>query len=112
MFVLKYVFFGSLIILLIPLLFCIYKVWCIEKRPLRNAVLGLLISQTAMVMFYGMALMTMDENMAVFFYILFYYSVAFMTFFLSRYRKVYIIVCGCRSIIFKYGHTQCISGCK
>lgn len=89
----KYVFFGSLIILLIPLLFCIYKVQCIEKKPLRNAVLGLLISQAAMVMFYGMALMTLDEKMAVFFYCLFYYSVVFVMFSLSRYSRVYTNTC-------------------
>lgn len=89
----KYVFFGSLIILLIPLLFCIYKVQCIEKKSLRNAVLGLLISQAAMVMFYGMALMTLDEKMAVFFYCLFYYSVVFVMLSLSRYSRVYTNTC-------------------
>lgn len=67
MFILKYIFFGSLVILLIPLLFCIYTVQRIEKNALRNSVFGLLLSQTGMVMLYGMALMTVDEKLALFF---------------------------------------------
>lgn len=89
MFILKYIFFGSLVILLIPLLFCIYTVQRIEKNALRNSVFGLLLSQTGMVMLYGMALMTVDEKLALFFYALFYFCVDFMTLLLFIYSRVY-----------------------
>lgn len=89
MFILKYIFFGSLVILLISLLFCIYIVQRMEKSALRNTVFGLLLSQTGMVVLYGMALMTVDEKLALFFYALFYFSVDFMTLSLFIYSRVY-----------------------
>lgn len=74
---------------MIPLLFCIYIVQRMEKSALRNTVFGLLLSQTGMVVLYGMALMTVDEKLALFFYALFYFSVDFMTLSLFIYSRVY-----------------------
>lgn len=74
---------------MIPLLFCIYTVQRMEKNALRNTVLGLLFSQTGMVMLYGMAMMTVDEKLALLFYALFYFSVDLMTLSLFIYSRVY-----------------------
>ena len=40
-------------------------------------------------MLYGMALMTVDEKLALFFYALFYFCVDFMTLLLFIYSRVY-----------------------
>lgn len=53
-----------------PLILYIYSTTD-RKNALRNSVFGLLLSQTGMVMLYGMALMTVDEKLALFFYALF-----------------------------------------
>lgn len=89
MLALKYIFFGSLVILLIPLLYCIYTVQRMEKDALRNTVFWLLLSQTTTVMLYGMTLMTVDEKLALFFYSCFYFSVDFMALSLFVYSRVY-----------------------
>ena len=56
----KYVYLGMLVLILIPLLICIYFVHSIEEGALKKAVMGLLSSVTATVMVYGMAVMTVN----------------------------------------------------
>ena len=68
MFILKYIFFGRFGYLIdSPLILYIYSTTDSKKNALRNSVFGLLLSQTGMVMLYGMALMTVDEKLVMFF---------------------------------------------
>ena len=74
---------------MIPLLYCLYRILRMEKNTLRNTTFGLLVSQIAMVVSYGMAIMTVDEKLALFFYALFYFCVSVMALSLCIYSRVY-----------------------
>ena len=86
----KYVYLGMLVLILIPLLICIYFVHSIEEGALKKAVMGLLSSVTATVMVYGMAVMTVNKTLALFFYGLFYIGIACMVMAYARYVHITI----------------------
>lgn len=82
----KYVCFGVIIILFISLLVCIYFVHNIEEESsLKKSVFRLLTSVMLNVMFYGMAIMTVNDQMALLFYGIFYVCVAYMVMSLARF---------------------------
>lgn len=87
--VVEYIYFGSLVLLLIPLLFCIYNLFRKEKSALRNAVIRLLLIQIITIFVYGMAIMTVNESLALFFYALFYLCITFLTYTLFQYSRIY-----------------------
>lgn len=81
----KYVYFGIVVIMLIPLLMCIYYVHTVENSPVKKAVLLLLSLATASQMLYGMAIMTVSRILALVFYGLFYLGIVCMVMSLTNY---------------------------
>lgn len=86
---LKYIMLGSIVLLLIPLLICIYIVHNVRQSALKKAVMGLLFSEIVSFMVYGFAFMTVNRTLALIFYGLFYLGIDFMTIALAIYGRVY-----------------------
>lgn len=86
---LKYIMLGSIVLLLIPPLICLYIVHNVKQSSLKKAVMGLLISEVVTFMVYGLAFMTVNRTLALVFYGLFYLGIDFMTIALAIYGRVY-----------------------
>ena len=85
----KFVFFGCLVLTLIPLLICVYQLQKVEKTPLRTNACLVVKSVMGVIMLYGMTLMTLNKAMALFLYSAFFLAVDIMSFSLCLYAISY-----------------------